>query len=79
MITVKHEVLEVLYQDVKPGQVFSWPVDEPRKARAFGLKLKEGFVWLHSAGNSSHFAFDPEPLSDIVPVQPELSLVVEIP
>ena len=39
-----------VYSDLKRGDVFSWPVENSPKDRAIGLKLREGFIWLRSAG-----------------------------
>ena len=50
MIKVELRKRTVVYGDLKAGDVFSWPVDEQLEKCAISLKLRDGFVWIRSAG-----------------------------
>lgn len=71
MIRVELGKKSNVYSDLKPGDIFSWPVSVSKEKRAFGLKLRDGMDWIHDVKKCSQFA--PNKGSDLLD-----SLSVEI-
>ena len=77
MIRVELGKKSNVYSDLKPGDIFSWPISVPKEERAFGLKLSGGMAWIHDADKRSQFVLNGgSDLSDSLLVKFEGRIVI---
>jgi hypothetical protein len=74
-VSIEKPKNNTVYADMKKGDMFSWPTFFDRQDRAVGLKLQDGFVWIHSTYNKNQFLVEFDRTNECVR---ELSPDVEV-